>query len=76
MTGAAGMLGHKVAEHAAALGHDVVAADIAQFDLTDRESTRAFVADVEPAAISASDAAVTHTMGSRLIRILDIPRRL
>lgn len=51
MTGAAGMLGHKVAAHAEALGHDVVAADIAQFDLTDQESTRAFVAEVEPAAI-------------------------
>jgi hypothetical protein len=30
----------------------------------------------QPAATSASDAAVTHRIGSRLIRILDIPRRL
>ena len=51
VTGAAGMLGHKVAEYAEQLGHDVVSADIAQFDLTDAESTRAFVAEVEPAAI-------------------------
>jgi dTDP-4-dehydrorhamnose reductase len=51
VTGAAGMLGHKVAAHAQQLGHDVVAADIAQFDLVNEESTRAFVAEVSPAAI-------------------------
>lgn len=51
VTGAAGMLGHKVAAHAQQLGHDVVPADIAQFDLTDAESTRAFVATARPQAI-------------------------
>lgn len=51
MTGAAGMLGHKVAAHAERLGHDVVSADIAQFDLIDPDSTRAFVAETEPEAI-------------------------
>jgi len=51
VTGAAGMLGHKVAAHAEQLGHDVIAADIAQFDLTDAESTREFVAAAQPQAI-------------------------
>jgi dTDP-4-dehydrorhamnose reductase len=51
VTGAAGMLGHKVVAHASALGHDVIAADIAEFDLTDAAATTAFVGDAQPEAI-------------------------
>jgi dTDP-4-dehydrorhamnose reductase len=51
VTGAAGMLGHKVAEAAAAAGHDVVAADLPDCDLTDADATTAFVIAAAPAAI-------------------------
>jgi dTDP-4-dehydrorhamnose reductase len=51
VTGAAGMLGHKVAAHARALGHEVVDADIGEFDMTDATETSAFVADAEPEAV-------------------------
>lgn len=49
VTGAAGMLGHKVV--AAAGAHDVVAADLAECDLTDADAVDAFVASVAPDAI-------------------------
>jgi dTDP-4-dehydrorhamnose reductase len=51
VTGAAGMLGHKVVAHARGLGHDVTAADIDEVDLTDEAATRAFVAGADPEAI-------------------------
>ena len=51
MTGAAGMLGHKVCDVARDLGHDVIAADLAEFDLTDADATTAFVAAAAPAAV-------------------------
>ncbi len=49
VTGAAGMLGHKVV--LAAAEHDVVAADLAECDLTDADAVSAFVAEVAPDAI-------------------------
>ncbi len=51
MTGATGMLGHKVAAAAHAAGHGVVTADHAKCDLTDADATTAFVASVAPEAI-------------------------
>jgi dTDP-4-dehydrorhamnose reductase len=51
VTGAAGMLGHRVVDHGREAGHDAVGADLAEFDLTDPEATRRFVADVAPDAI-------------------------
>lgn len=51
VTGAAGMLGHKVVAAGRAAGHEVVAADLAECDLTDAEATTAFVARVAPDAI-------------------------
>ncbi len=51
VTGAAGMLGHKVVAAGRAAGHEVVAADLAECDLTDAEATRAFVADLAPGAV-------------------------
>ena len=51
MTGAGGMLGHKVVAAGQAAGHDVVAAGRAECDLTDADATAAFVAGVSPAAI-------------------------
>jgi dTDP-4-dehydrorhamnose reductase len=51
VTGAAGMLGHKVVAAARDAGHDVVAADVAECDLTDADATTAFVAGVAPQAI-------------------------
>ena len=43
VTGAAGMLGHKVVAVAQGRGHDVIAADLEQFDITDAGATRAFL---------------------------------
>ena len=51
MTGAAGMLGHKVVAAGRAAGHEVIAADLAECDLTDAEATGAFVAAQAPGAI-------------------------
>ena len=51
ITGAAGMLGHKVVAAGRAAGHEVVGADLAECDLTDADATRAFVAGVAPEAI-------------------------
>ncbi len=51
MTGAAGMLGHKVVAAGEAAGHEVVAADLAECDLTDAEATSAYVAATAPQAI-------------------------
>ena len=51
VTGAAGMLGHKVVAVARGRGHDVVAADLEQFDITDAEATDAFLRDAAPQAV-------------------------
>ena len=51
VTGAAGMLGHKVVAAGRAAGHDVTAADVSECDLTDADVTTAFVAAVAPEAI-------------------------
>ena len=51
MTGANGMLGHKVAAAGRHAGHDVIAAGRAECDLTDAEATTAFVTGAAPAAI-------------------------
>ncbi len=51
MTGAAGMLGRRVVAEARGRGHDVVAADLAEFDLTDPAATDAFVVDAAPHAV-------------------------
>jgi dTDP-4-dehydrorhamnose reductase len=51
VTGAAGMLGHRVVDEARAAGHEAVGADLAEFDLTDPEATRRFVAGAAPDAI-------------------------
>lgn len=51
VTGAAGMLGHKVVAAGNAAGHEVVGADLAECDLTDADATTAFVAGVAPGAI-------------------------
>lgn len=49
VTGAAGRLGGSVAERL--VDHDVIRADVAEFDITDFESTRAFVRDAHPDVI-------------------------
>ena len=51
MTGAGGMLGHKVVAAAQAAGHEVVAAGRAECDLTDADATAALVAGVAAEAI-------------------------
>ena len=51
VTGAAGMLGHKVAGAGRAAGHEVAGVDLAECDLTDAEATTAFVRDLAPDAI-------------------------
>ena len=54
VTGAAGMLGHKVVAAGLAAGHDVVGADLAECDLTDPDATTAFVADMTATGVSRS----------------------
>jgi dTDP-4-dehydrorhamnose reductase len=51
VTGAAGMLGHKVAAAGLAAGHDVVPASRGVCDLTDADAVSALVASVAPEAI-------------------------
>jgi len=45
------MLGRRVVAEARERGHDVVAADLAEFDLTDPAATDAFVVDAAPHAV-------------------------
>ena len=63
VTGAAGMLGHKVVAEAQRRGHEVVGADIDEFDLTDVAATRAFVGDARPDAV-VNCAAYTNVDGA------------
>jgi dTDP-4-dehydrorhamnose reductase len=51
ITGAAGMLGHDLAEAAAAAGHDVVALGRAELDITDRDATIAAVGAAAPECV-------------------------
>jgi dTDP-4-dehydrorhamnose reductase len=51
VTGAKGMLGHRVAAVAHARGHAVTATDLPEVDLTDEGAVRAFVDDRAPDAI-------------------------
>ena len=51
MTGANGMLGHRVADAARSRGHDVAATDLPELDLTDAGAVDAFVADAAPDAV-------------------------
>jgi dTDP-4-dehydrorhamnose reductase len=51
VTGAAGMLGHRVVTDARARGHEVVGIDLAEADLTDALEARTAVADVAPDAV-------------------------
>ena len=57
------MLGHKVVAEAQRRGHEVVAADLDEFDLTDAAATRAFVGDAAPEAI-VNCAAYTNVDGA------------
>jgi len=66
VTGAAGMLGFDVLRVGGAAGHDLVAVDVGDFDITDADATTATVAAVKPdvvvncAAWTAVDAAEEH----------------
>jgi dTDP-4-dehydrorhamnose reductase len=66
VTGAAGMLGHRVLDDARALGHDVVGIDLPDLDLTDEAATVRRVAELAPdtiincAAYTNVDAAEEH----------------
>jgi dTDP-4-dehydrorhamnose reductase len=51
ITGAGGQLGVELAQHCAALGDDVAAADRSLLDITDAQSVAAFVADLRPDAV-------------------------
>jgi dTDP-4-dehydrorhamnose reductase len=51
VTGAGGMLGHRVCSRAAALGHEVVACGRAELDVTDAGACLSAVEDAEPEAI-------------------------
>jgi dTDP-4-dehydrorhamnose reductase len=51
ITGAAGMLGHRVVEAARAADHEVVALDRAALDVTDEAAVRARMADERPGAV-------------------------
>lgn len=66
VTGAAGMLGHRVVDDARALGHDVVGIDLPDLDLTDADATVRRIAELAPdsiincAAYTNVDAAEEH----------------
>ncbi len=66
VTGAAGMLGHRVVADARALGHDVTGIDLPDLDLTDEDATIRRVAELAPdtvvncAAYTNVDAAEEH----------------
>jgi dTDP-4-dehydrorhamnose reductase len=66
VTGAAGMLGHRVVDDARALGHDVTAVDLPDLDLVDESATIRRVVELAPdtiincAAYTDVDAAEAH----------------
>lgn len=51
VTGANGMLGHRVVAEAAARGHAVRGTDLPELDLTDLDAVRRFVSDERPDAV-------------------------
>jgi dTDP-4-dehydrorhamnose reductase len=51
VTGAAGMLGHRVVTAAGERGHEAIASDLPELDLTDAEAVKRFFADAAPDAI-------------------------
>ncbi len=51
VTGAAGMLGHRVVADARALGHDVTGIDLPDLDLTDETQTHRRIAELAPGTI-------------------------
>jgi dTDP-4-dehydrorhamnose reductase len=51
VTGAAGMLGHRVVDEARRHGHEATASDIDDLDLIDAEAVRRRLADEKPAAV-------------------------
>ena len=51
VTGAKGMLGHRVAETASAAGHEVLATDLPELDLTDAQATFDHIGEIEPDAV-------------------------
>ena len=51
MTGAKGMLGHRVADVARERGHEVTASDLPELDLTDPDAVARFVDEQQPDAV-------------------------
>ena len=51
VTGANGMLGHRVVDVARERGHEAIGTDLPELDLTDEDAVRRFVADRAPDAI-------------------------
>jgi dTDP-4-dehydrorhamnose reductase len=51
VTGAAGMLGHRVVAAARERGHETIGTDLPELDLTDEQAVRRFVDDREPDAV-------------------------
>jgi dTDP-4-dehydrorhamnose reductase len=51
VTGANGMLGHRVVAEAAARGHEVRGTDLPELDLTDRDAVRRFLDEAQPEAV-------------------------
>jgi dTDP-4-dehydrorhamnose reductase len=51
VTGAAGMLGHRIVAQARELGHEAIASDIDDLDLTDADAVRRRLAEDDPAAV-------------------------
>jgi len=51
VTGAKGMLGHRVVAEAERAGHEVVATDLPELDLTDAQATFDYIGDLVPDAV-------------------------
>lgn len=51
VTGAKGMLGHRVATEATERGHDVYVTDLPELDLTDAQAVFDYIGDLEPDAV-------------------------
>jgi dTDP-4-dehydrorhamnose reductase len=51
VTGAAGMLGHRVVAEAQARGHETRGTDLPELDLTDADAVRRFLDEVRPDAV-------------------------
>jgi dTDP-4-dehydrorhamnose reductase len=53
ITGAKGMLGHRVASQAALAGHEVFVTDLPELDLTDAQATFDHIGEIEPDGVAA-----------------------